>query len=117
MRSVSQLKKGMWGRAGAETHWCGPACAEGRGWAGLSLMSGHPCRRDQKYSQWEFPDWIPLVHNWTCLSERYHWSSARRERGWEVHTVQALPALRLCDGANSANVWVVLGLGESWQRE
>uniref|UniRef100_A0A8C3KH28 General transcription factor 3C polypeptide 2 n=1 Tax=Calidris pygmaea TaxID=425635 RepID=A0A8C3KH28_9CHAR len=25
--------------------------------------------RDQKYSQWEFPDWIPLVHKWTCLSE------------------------------------------------
>ncbi|XP_033916910.1 general transcription factor 3C polypeptide 2 isoform X1 [Melopsittacus undulatus] len=25
--------------------------------------------REQKYSQWEFPDWIPLVHNWTCLSE------------------------------------------------
>ncbi|XP_009325190.1 PREDICTED: general transcription factor 3C polypeptide 2 [Pygoscelis adeliae] len=27
------------------------------------------CRRDQKYSQWEFPDWIPLAHKWTCLSE------------------------------------------------
>ncbi|NXW25518.1 TF3C2 factor, partial [Circaetus pectoralis] len=25
--------------------------------------------RDQKYSQWEFPDWIPLAHKWTCLSE------------------------------------------------
>uniref|UniRef100_A0A8B9EBN1 General transcription factor 3C polypeptide 2 n=1 Tax=Anser cygnoides TaxID=8845 RepID=A0A8B9EBN1_ANSCY len=25
--------------------------------------------REQKYSQWEFPDWIPLVHKWTCLSE------------------------------------------------
>lgn len=29
------------------------------------------CRREQKYSRWEFPDWIPLVHKWTCLSERY----------------------------------------------
>ncbi|EOA93731.1 General transcription factor 3C polypeptide 2 [Anas platyrhynchos] len=27
------------------------------------------CRREQKYSRWEFPDWIPLVHKWTCLSE------------------------------------------------
>lgn len=25
--------------------------------------------REQKYSRWEFPDWIPLVHKWTCLSE------------------------------------------------
>uniref|UniRef100_A0A8B9QLB9 General transcription factor 3C polypeptide 2 n=1 Tax=Apteryx owenii TaxID=8824 RepID=A0A8B9QLB9_APTOW len=25
--------------------------------------------RDQNYSRWEFPDWIPLVHKWTCLSE------------------------------------------------
>ncbi|XP_009894074.1 PREDICTED: general transcription factor 3C polypeptide 2, partial [Charadrius vociferus] len=25
--------------------------------------------RDQKYSQWEFPNWIPLAHKWTCLSE------------------------------------------------
>ncbi|KAM6280089.1 general transcription factor 3C polypeptide 2 isoform 4-T4 [Porphyrio hochstetteri] len=25
--------------------------------------------RDQKYSQWEFPDWIPAAHKWTCLSE------------------------------------------------
>ncbi|NWH71626.1 TF3C2 factor, partial [Piaya cayana] len=25
--------------------------------------------RDQTYSQWEFPDWIPLAHKWTCLSE------------------------------------------------
>ncbi|NXK57186.1 TF3C2 factor, partial [Chauna torquata] len=25
--------------------------------------------REQKFSQWEFPDWIPLVHKWTCLSE------------------------------------------------
>ncbi|NXX99617.1 TF3C2 factor, partial [Centropus bengalensis] len=25
--------------------------------------------RDQMYSQWEFPDWIPLVHKWTCLSD------------------------------------------------
>ncbi|XP_061846350.1 general transcription factor 3C polypeptide 2 [Colius striatus] len=25
--------------------------------------------RDQKYSQWEFPDWIPLAHKWMCLSE------------------------------------------------
>ncbi|NXY88741.1 TF3C2 factor, partial [Alcedo cyanopectus] len=25
--------------------------------------------RDQKHSQWEFPDWIPLAHTWTCLSE------------------------------------------------
>ncbi|XP_025904926.1 general transcription factor 3C polypeptide 2, partial [Nothoprocta perdicaria] len=25
--------------------------------------------RHQNYSQWEFPDWIPLVHKWTCLSE------------------------------------------------
>ncbi|XP_062429128.1 general transcription factor 3C polypeptide 2 [Rhea pennata] len=25
--------------------------------------------RDRNYSQWEFPDWIPLVHKWTCLSE------------------------------------------------
>lgn len=37
------------------------------------------CRRDQKYSQWEFPDWIPLAHKWTCLSERYHQSSVGRE--------------------------------------
>lgn len=22
-------------------------------------------------SQWEFPDWIPLAHNWMHLSERY----------------------------------------------
>ncbi|NWX76279.1 TF3C2 factor, partial [Alca torda] len=25
--------------------------------------------REQKYSQWEFPDWIPLAHKWTWLSE------------------------------------------------
>ncbi|XP_053917667.1 general transcription factor 3C polypeptide 2 isoform X2 [Cuculus canorus] len=25
--------------------------------------------RDRAYSQWEFPDWIPLAHKWTCLSE------------------------------------------------
>ncbi|NXR04815.1 TF3C2 factor, partial [Sagittarius serpentarius] len=25
--------------------------------------------RDQKHSQWEFPDWIPLAHKWTSLSE------------------------------------------------
>ncbi|XP_010000076.1 PREDICTED: general transcription factor 3C polypeptide 2 [Chaetura pelagica] len=25
--------------------------------------------RDQKHSQWEFPDWIPSAHKWTCLSE------------------------------------------------
>ncbi|NXH14326.1 TF3C2 factor, partial [Bucco capensis] len=25
--------------------------------------------RDQQHSQWEFPDWIPLEHKWTCLSE------------------------------------------------
>lgn len=43
------------------------------------------CRRDQKYSQWEFPDWIPLAHKWTCLSERYCQSSVGRERGWEGH--------------------------------
>ncbi|NXU54305.1 TF3C2 factor, partial [Turnix velox] len=25
--------------------------------------------REQKYSQWEFPEWIPLEHDWTSLSE------------------------------------------------
>ncbi|XP_064911490.1 general transcription factor 3C polypeptide 2 isoform X6 [Columba livia] len=25
--------------------------------------------RDQQHSQWEFPDWIPLAHKWTCLSD------------------------------------------------
>ncbi|NXO05618.1 TF3C2 factor, partial [Rhinopomastus cyanomelas] len=25
--------------------------------------------REQQYSQWEFPSWIPLAHKWTCLSE------------------------------------------------
>ncbi|KAM6432735.1 general transcription factor 3C polypeptide 2 [Rhynochetos jubatus] len=25
--------------------------------------------REQKHSQWEFPEWIPLAHQWTCLSE------------------------------------------------
>ncbi|NXG24773.1 TF3C2 factor, partial [Grallaria varia] len=25
--------------------------------------------REQKYSQWEFPDWIPVAHGWTCLSD------------------------------------------------
>ncbi|OXB55584.1 hypothetical protein ASZ78_005133 [Callipepla squamata] len=25
--------------------------------------------RERMHSQWEFPDWIPLAHNWTCLSE------------------------------------------------
>ncbi|NWJ06088.1 TF3C2 factor, partial [Crypturellus undulatus] len=25
--------------------------------------------RDQNYSQWEFPDWIPLAHKWTVLSD------------------------------------------------
>uniref|UniRef100_A0A669Q518 General transcription factor 3C polypeptide 2 n=1 Tax=Phasianus colchicus TaxID=9054 RepID=A0A669Q518_PHACC len=40
---------------------------------GPSIVSadvhGIPCRREQVHSQWEFPDWIPLAHNWTCLSE------------------------------------------------
>ncbi|NXK89185.1 TF3C2 factor, partial [Formicarius rufipectus] len=25
--------------------------------------------REQKHSQWEFPDWIPVAHGWTCLSD------------------------------------------------
>ncbi|NXB57926.1 TF3C2 factor, partial [Struthidea cinerea] len=25
--------------------------------------------REQKHSQWEFPDWIPVAHRWTCLSD------------------------------------------------
>ncbi|XP_027525285.1 general transcription factor 3C polypeptide 2 isoform X2 [Corapipo altera] len=25
--------------------------------------------REQKHSQWEFPDWIPMAHRWTCLSD------------------------------------------------
>nr|XP_025971591.1 general transcription factor 3C polypeptide 2 [Dromaius novaehollandiae] len=25
--------------------------------------------RGQNHSRWEFPDWIPLVHKWTCLSD------------------------------------------------
>ncbi|NXK68788.1 TF3C2 factor, partial [Sylvietta virens] len=25
--------------------------------------------REQKHSQWEFPDWIPEAHRWTCLSD------------------------------------------------
>ncbi|XP_037248571.1 general transcription factor 3C polypeptide 2 isoform X2 [Falco rusticolus] len=36
--------------------------------------------RDQKYSQWEFPDWIPLVHKWTCLSERFNSLQPHKER-------------------------------------
>ncbi|KAM6405655.1 general transcription factor 3C polypeptide 2 isoform 2-T2 [Pluvialis apricaria] len=36
--------------------------------------------RDQKYSQWEFPDWIPLVHKWTCLSERFSSLQPHEER-------------------------------------
>ncbi|XP_033916911.1 general transcription factor 3C polypeptide 2 isoform X2 [Melopsittacus undulatus] len=36
--------------------------------------------REQKYSQWEFPDWIPLVHNWTCLSERFSSLQPHEER-------------------------------------
>ncbi|XP_053858115.1 general transcription factor 3C polypeptide 2 isoform X3 [Vidua macroura] len=27
--------------------------------------------REQKHSQWEFPDWIPVAHRWTCLSDRF----------------------------------------------
>lgn len=34
-------------------------------------VRGIPCRREQVHSQWEFPDWIPLAHNWMHLSERY----------------------------------------------
>ncbi|XP_071403781.1 general transcription factor 3C polypeptide 2 isoform X3 [Pithys albifrons albifrons] len=25
--------------------------------------------REQKHSQWEFPDWIPVAHGWMCLSD------------------------------------------------
>ncbi|XP_031959964.1 general transcription factor 3C polypeptide 2 isoform X3 [Corvus kubaryi] len=25
--------------------------------------------REQKHSQWEFPDWIPVAHRWMCLSD------------------------------------------------
>uniref|UniRef100_A0A674HQK3 General transcription factor 3C polypeptide 2 n=1 Tax=Taeniopygia guttata TaxID=59729 RepID=A0A674HQK3_TAEGU len=25
--------------------------------------------RELKHSQWEFPDWIPVAHGWTCLSD------------------------------------------------
>ncbi|NWI86993.1 TF3C2 factor, partial [Pitta sordida] len=25
--------------------------------------------REQKHSQWEFPDWIPVEHKWMCLSD------------------------------------------------
>ncbi|XP_031959963.1 general transcription factor 3C polypeptide 2 isoform X2 [Corvus kubaryi] len=27
--------------------------------------------REQKHSQWEFPDWIPVAHRWMCLSDRF----------------------------------------------
>lgn len=42
--------------------------------AGPWLRSGMHCRREQKHSQWEFPDWIPVAHRWRCLSDRYHGS-------------------------------------------
>ncbi|NXJ86080.1 TF3C2 factor, partial [Trogon melanurus] len=38
--------------------------------APVEKCSGLTCSlRDQKYSQWEFPNWIPLADKWTCLSE------------------------------------------------
>lgn len=58
----------------------GAACAVGGGCeegvldmpgAGPWLRSGMHCRRELKHSQWEFPDWIPVAHGWTCLSDRY----------------------------------------------
>ncbi|XP_068251910.1 general transcription factor 3C polypeptide 2 isoform X2 [Nyctibius grandis] len=36
--------------------------------------------RDQKHSQWEFPEWIPLAHEWTCLSERFGSLQPHEER-------------------------------------
>lgn len=47
----------------------------------LWLRSGMPCRREQKHSQWEFPDWIPVAHRWTCLSDRYRGSRAKGKVG------------------------------------
>ncbi|XP_074717248.1 general transcription factor 3C polypeptide 2 isoform X3 [Strix uralensis] len=38
--------------------------------APVEKCSGLTCSlREQKFSQWEFPDWIPLAHKWTCLSD------------------------------------------------
>ncbi|NXP42316.1 TF3C2 factor, partial [Leiothrix lutea] len=37
--------------------------------------------REQKHSQWEFPDWIPVAHRWTCLSDRYRGSRAKGKVG------------------------------------
>lgn len=41
----------------------------------------YPCRREQKHSQWEFPDWIPVAHRWTRLSDRYRGSRAKGRAG------------------------------------
>lgn len=47
-----------------------PLRGVGASWEQLPLPSGCLCRRDRNYSPWEFPDWIPLAHKWTFLSEK-----------------------------------------------
>lgn len=68
------------------------------GWM-ARLRSGTSCRREQKHSQWEFPDWIPVAHKWTCLSDRYHGS--REGAGTKKN------------GAGPSSVWSEPEMGEA----
>lgn len=105
-------------RAGAESPRRGAARATGRARA-LAEIWHIRCRRDQKYSQWEFPDWIPLEHKWTCLSERYHWSSVGREGlggtcGTGAACGQAGPGR--VRGELGQGVWVAPAIGVGGER-
>lgn len=80
---------------------------------GLWLRSGMHCRREQKHSQWEFPDWIPVAHRWTCLSDRYRGSRTKGKVG------QVPAGSGVSEGIGGTCAFTplslsVVGLGVSW---